>query len=350
MEKRKPGTSQVVLGDRSVSRPLPVNFREQDLSLFSHELIREIPATTLRRIRPAVANQSIVFDKGEGSFPFSFTHPWDKKIEALVRDLPKAIRAQSRAKVYWQRGLWITDQWSRNYFHWLTDALPRFMIARESGDESPVVIPERYRSAPHVSSILGLLGEDFCYLSSKSRHVFSELTLVSPVAPTGSPDPQIIKRVAHRLKEALLKEQAGLTDTRGKLDLGPRLWVSRRFSRRRWLSNEDDVVALLESYGFRVLHPELLSVPEQLTLFSRASLVAGMHGAGLANIAMMAPGTSVLEVRLEGDAHNNSYFSLAAACDVFYSYLLASRAAGTGTNGTWRLDLAKLEQALTAFH
>jgi len=297
-----------------------------------------------------VANQSLVFDKGEGNFPLSFTHPWEKKIEALVRDMPKAIRAQLGAKVYWQRGLWITDQWSRNYFHWVTDALPRLLIARESGDESPVVVPGRYQSAPHISSILGLLGEEFCYLSSKSRHVFSELTLVSPVAPTGSPDPKIMKRVANWLKEVLLEGQAGLTDASVNRATSLRLWVSRRFARRRWLSNEDDVVALLESYGFRVLHPELLSVPEQLTLFSRASLVAGMHGAGLANIAMMAPGAAVLEVRLQGDSHNNSYFSLSAACDLPYSYVLASRVAGWGNNGTWRLDLAKLEQALTAFH
>lgn len=339
-----------MLGSRNLSRPLPVNFREQDLFLFRHELTREIPATTVRRVRPAVANQSLVFDKGEGNFPFSFTHPWDKKVEALVRDLPKAIRAQFGAKVDWQGGLWITDQWSRNYFHWLTDALPRLLVAREAGNQAPVVIPERYRSAPHISATLSLLGEELHYLSPASRHVFSELTLVSPVAPTGSPDPKIMKRVANWLKEALLKEQADLTDASGDRATGLRLWVSRRFARRRWLSNEDDVVGLLKNHGFQVIYPEHLSVAEQLKLFSRATLVAGMHGAGLTNIAMMTPGTSVLEVRLQGDWHNNSYFSLSAACELPYSYVLASRATGLGNNGTWRLGLSELEEALTAFH
>lgn len=333
---------------RIVSRPLPTNLRQQDLFLFERESSRVLPPVTLKRIRPALVNQSIVVDQQSRELQLPFTHPWGKTVEALARDVPNASRALFSPRVDWERGLWITDQWSRNYFHWLTDALPRLLVARQSGDTSPIVIPERFASTGHISSVLDLLEEEFFFLSRRSSHAFRELTLVSPVAPTGNPDPEFIQLLRKRLRDGLQRKPTRGGDVSSNQGDPQRLWVSRRLSRRRWLENEDDVAALLQHHGFTAVHPERLTLSEQLSLFSRANLVAGMHGAGLTNILMMAPGASLLEVRLENDSRNNSYFALAAACGLSYSYLLASQRRPVATGGSWHLELSRLEEALSA--
>ena len=67
---------------------------------------------------------------------------------------------------------------------------------------------------------------------------------------------------------------------------------------------------------------EELSFAEQVRLVGSASILVGNHGAGLTNIAWLAPGSRVLELRRRGDGQNNCFFSLASALDVAYSYNL----------------------------
>ena len=69
-------------------------------------------------------------------------------------------------------------------------------------------------------------------------------------------------------------------------------------------------------HGFERVFLEDLSFEEQVRLVGSASVLAGNHGAGLANMAWMLPETIVLELRLRGDSQNNCYFSLASALEL----------------------------------
>jgi capsular polysaccharide biosynthesis protein len=65
---------------------------------------------------------------------------------------------------------------------------------------------------------------------------------------------------------------------------------------------------------------EMLTFGEQVALASGASAIAGLHGAGLANLMFMKPCGIVLELR-QMTGVPNFFFTLAAACRQSYYYL-----------------------------
>lgn len=75
---------------------------------------------------------------------------------------------------------------------------------------------------------------------------------------------------------------------------GPRLYLHRAPGGWRWVENGDEVCEFLKSRGFEIVRPEAMSFPDQVRLFASASLIVGMHGAGLANI-LFAPRARLVE-------------------------------------------------------
>lgn len=62
----------------------------------------------------------------------------------------------------------------------------------------------------------------------------------------------------------------------------------------RPLINEDELEKLVESYGFEIISPELLKNAAEY--FNEASIVLGVHGAGLANCIFCQPGSTLIEL------------------------------------------------------
>lgn len=75
------------------------------------------------------------------------------------------------------------------------------------------------------------------------------------------------------------------------------VYVSRRRSSSRRLTNEEALEgALARNFGAAIVFMEELTFESQLRIASAASLLIGPHGAGLANVAFMKPGTWLLEL------------------------------------------------------
>src|SRR5690606_29148055 len=69
-----------------------------------------------------------------------------------------------------------------------------------------------------------------------------------------------------------------------------RIYVSRTLARQRRVQNEDELVSLLERYGFAKYIPEQMPFEDQVRLFRDAKAVVAPHGAGLANLVFARPG------------------------------------------------------------
>lgn len=89
---------------------------------------------------------------------------------------------------------------------------------------------------------------------------------------------------------------------------GRKVYLHRARGGWRYVENEDEVCAFLESRGFEIVRPEMLSVAEQVRICSRARVVVGMHGAGLTNL-LWAPRASLIE--LSGSYGGSDYVRLA---------------------------------------
>ena len=81
-----------------------------------------------------------------------------------------------------------------------------------------------------------------------------------------------------------------------------RLYISRGKANRRKILNEDELIQLLSGNGFKVIYWEDYSFAEQVALAGQASILVGLHGAGLTNLHFMKKGSTVIELNLKVDA------------------------------------------------
>jgi capsular polysaccharide biosynthesis protein len=83
-----------------------------------------------------------------------------------------------------------------------------------------------------------------------------------------------------------------------------------------------EVVSFLTRFGFRTVHLEGLPFLDQVEMFSRAEVVAGTHGAGLANIVFCPPCGRVLELMPPRYCHP-VYYNLACRAGLDYACVMA---------------------------
>jgi hypothetical protein len=211
----------------------------------------------------------------------------------------------------------ITPQWSRGYYHWLFEVLPRIHLMRGSGLEI-----EKYLSNPlpfpfqrQTLAAMGItdnsvieLDWPFC-VRARELLISSDVPLVTPAW------------VCNFLRSEFLKSPAP-TDT-------GRIYVSRRDAIVRHVANEDDVREVLASFNFEELVAEELSVHEQAAVFSSASAVVAPHGGGLTNIVFCRPQTKVIEFFAPRYRHA-AYWMLASQCNLDYYYVV-----GRGERAEW---------------
>ena len=75
-----------------------------------------------------------------------------------------------------------------------------------------------------------------------------------------------------------------------------RLYLSRADAAVRRVTNEAEVVALLEPHGFEAMELGRMPYAAQIAAFKQASHVIAPHGAGLTHLVLCPPGAQVLEI------------------------------------------------------
>ncbi len=306
---------KTVLSAETVSqRRLPVNFDQNHLALFSHELERRIPESrflALENVR--VSSEGILFS-GAHMLPESFAFPANLKLWRR-RSLFKFFASNyliRRTRTIADDVLWITDDWSNGYFHWLTDALSRLYVMRERLSEFLLLLPSDYATPDFVTSSLRCFDIKTLFMQPNEVVLCRKLFTPTHTAPSGHYNHEIICGV-----RSLLLERFGDSARSGT---GERVYISRGRARKRKVANEDGVLNLLTEAGFKTIYAEELSFEQQVQLCSRTRYLVSNHGAGLTNMLFMPEGGNVLELRHQTDATNNCYFTLASALGLNYFY------------------------------
>jgi hypothetical protein len=106
-------------------------------------------------------------------------------------------------------------------------------------------------------------------------------------------------------------------------DQDRRIFISRADSRSRNILNWPEIEPLLAARGFQVVALSGLTLAEQMALFASAECVAGVHGAGLANVIFSPPGLKILEI-LPQMVASPAYWYLCHAAGHHYHALVAS--------------------------
>ena len=80
---------------------------------------------------------------------------------------------------------------------------------------------------------------------------------------------------------------------------------SESISKFRDIKNKDEVYNLFKTKNFKFIRPEIYELKDQIQMFFSAKIIAGLHGAGFANICFCKPKTKIIEFKT-GDTGMNS--------------------------------------------
>jgi hypothetical protein len=205
---------------------------------------------------------------------------------------------------------------SSNYFHWMTDALPKIAITEKAGYklgklDTFIVSNDLLSFQQQTLSQLGIIKERTISLSTHSLVHCEELIMPSATCLSGNVSPWIIDYLRFAFKDWME------TDHR----LPSKIFIGRKNAGKRLLLNEEEVVLALQKINFKSIYLEDLSVKDQIKLFFNAHEIVGVHGAGLTNLLFSQAGSLVLEL-FPVNYVNQCYWTIASHNHLEYGYLL----------------------------
>lgn len=305
-----------VLRPRRVSRRrLPVNFRQDDLPLFGHDLELVIPPAELLELRGVRVSSDGFLYRGLKILPESFAFPFlydNWKRRSVLKFFVTNYLLRRRRNVE-GRAAWITDDWGGGYFHWLADSLTRLYTIREEARGMTLLLPHAHASLGFVRpSLAPFRLRDVRFIAPDETLVCERLVVPMHTAPSGHYDEQVLGGVRRLLLEAYGAPPGAAG--------GERLYISRGRATKRRIANEEEVVRVVRGFGFRVVYAEDHTFEEQVGMASSARFFVSNHGAGLTNMLFVRDGGRVLELRHQTDKVNNCYFTMASALGLEYFY------------------------------
>ncbi len=308
-----------ILSSRTETRKLPENLNEKDLLIFEHELNKDLQATNLYVLNSVYINSDF--------FVFKYFNPIYNTNINSSRILNKKYSIKNkiiffyqnqirRKKLKFETAFWLTDNWSKNYFHWFTDVLPKLYIVNKNYKNEIVILRKGFENIDYIKKTLQMFENiEFQYIRTFQIAKIKKLNIISPTAPTGNYNSDLIKEMRFFLLSLFSKKISKKTVTR--------IFISRKKARNRKVINETEIISVLKKYDFEIIDFENYTWLEQMQFCFNAEYLIGVHGAGLTNMLFMKDYSKILELRRNDDTHNNCYFSLANALNFKYFYQLS---------------------------
>lgn len=226
----------------------------------------------------------------------------------------------------------LDDRFSEaNVCHFMLDKLSRISLYERSQQESFRIF--LFRMTDYYQSVLRRIGRDglaFAPSSPRFSVLIEKLVISTNVS-------KAFRHPAHYCSPwaiDFLRKEFGVANREPK---GRRkIFISRRDARVRRMVDEEALGPVLKEYGFESHELSRLTFDEQTALFSDASHIVGLHGAGLTNAVFAPTGVKVLEI-LPALCATGAYWMLTNAIGGEYSAAIADdRDLPRPNYATWR--------------
>lgn len=289
-------------------RKEPENFSESDRKHFEEDFQIGIRGNHVMTFENAIVFQQFLFYnwKLQKDYCFSRKIPFKKEIKAYVKNLLFAKRTISE-------GMWVLDQWSIGYYHWLVDALPRIITGETANCQYPVIIPKHFKSIDFITESLAIFKRNVITYDLHERIIVKNLVAPSHYEPAHC-DAEQIKKVRDKFREH--------DNEFYKVTPSKKVYISRSKAKRRSVVNEKELQETLDQYGFITIFMEDLSFFEQRKLMAETSILLSNHGAGLTNMLFLNEESKIIELKSDSEDINNCFFNLARALDHKYYYTI----------------------------
>lgn len=182
------------------------------------------------------------------------------------------------------RWLCLNDTWAHGYYHWLSEQLPRVILAEAAGFDGMYVIP---KGGAFIRQSLRLLGIDPTRLVVHDGTCWVVDELYLPKLFTGAYLPFHIGLFS-LMRQRLIQSVSPNKPWR-------RLYIKRE-STSRSIVNEDELQILLSDYDVKTVIMENHCFEEQVCMAAESELLIGPLGSGMTNCIFMSCFKSIIEL------------------------------------------------------
>jgi len=174
----------------------------------------------------------------------------------------------------------------QNYWHFFNDVLGQLSLIDEKGISSstPIIIPD---GVLHISFIKQIIDSN-ATLKNRNWVELKRGTLIQAnriIVAKNLPNTKLnFTRVLGLMQISSFEASPNTTAER-------KIFLKRGPSRVRSLSNSLEIAKIAVKFGLEIIDNDTLSFEEQRNIFANASLVVGIHGAGLTNLIFRFPKT-----------------------------------------------------------
>lgn len=332
---------------------LPENTTASDRSIFEAYLNDPIPRMHIKQM-PAfrVKSDGVLFRNGrilhEGS-PYYFQPEHPVNTQSYLPHIRKRLFRRVFRYYCIDNAIsiktpcaWLTDTFSQHYFHWVVETLPRlFLWTLVDTGNRPVVLAKKLLRYAYVrQSLEWFRNRNFIFLEDGQLYRFTKATYLSPMGKPYQFNAPLLQAFNAFIRAAL--------PVRTALPLR-KVYINRAGSKKRIASNGAEVDAVFREHGFEIVHMEDLDLLQQAQLAGSCAVIAGIHGAGLANMIFAPPGNRVLELQ-QNMGWPSVYYRMANALGNPYYYQFCpttdNQPQGANINANITINLAQLEQVL----
>lgn len=177
-----------------------------------------------------------------------------------------------------------TDEWSKNYCHWLWEALSKVIDLKKESPDAILILPKSFLKIDFVVKSLAAFGfttKNIKIIPRKSQLFVKNLSFISclNIGTQGYYDFLKLSEVTQTLLAHYSSEF--------KTNFGERIYISRfnpKNNVSRKVQNEAELVTMLTKYGFKTIYMENFSFLEQLSIASSSKFIVASHGAGITNV------------------------------------------------------------------
>jgi len=175
-----------------------------------------------------------------------------------------------------------------NHYHWLFDTLPKLGLLGVDGYPPGTKIYTQYDKPLFRETLAHLgIGPDRV-INSRDHQVIraDRLVVANHPNPCAAPHPKVVSWWREQL-DLILADIPVADDV---------VFISRRDAKIRLLHNEEELIRHAGGQEWRRLQLRGMDFLEQLAVFRSARVIITTHGAALANLIAIRPGTVVLEI------------------------------------------------------
>lgn len=199
---------------------------------------------------------------------------------------------KNQPKINYKDGICMVGNYSGNYYHLLFEIVVKFeYIEKLKLDiKIPILIDEICLQTPQYLELIKFFNKDrreIIPLKKRDTYLVEKLYYVSNlnfIVPNFK-DPKLISKFDAVFNvESINFLRKNLLSLKTQKEYPKRIFLTRIGASDRRKFNEDEILQVLEKYGFESLQAENHSIEEQISIFNNAEIIVGGSGGAFTNL------------------------------------------------------------------